>query len=84
MRTLILDTAIGRQWACAVGLQLMMANKTPPPQGLNAVLIDALFSVALRAIIHFHAIPGVALETGDIFAPDIAAVTGNAVFFINL
>jgi hypothetical protein len=39
--------------------------------------------MALRAVIHFHAIPGIALETGDIFAPDIPAIAGNAILLIN-
>jgi hypothetical protein len=51
--------------------------------GLHAVLVDVFFYMAFRAVIHFHAIPGIELDTGDIFAPDIPAVTGNAVFLIN-
>ena len=61
-----------------------MADKTAPPKGLYAVLVDVFFFVAFRAIIHFHAIPGVALNAGDILAPDIDAVAGNAIFSINL
>jgi hypothetical protein len=62
---------------------LMVANKTAPPQGLNAVLIDAFIAVAFGTIIHFHAIPGVALDTGNSSAPNINAIPGDAIFFIN-
>ena len=61
----------------------MVANKTAPPQGLNAVLINALSAVTFGAIIHFHAVPGVAFDTGYIPAPDINAITGDTVLFIN-
>ena len=64
-------------------MALMVANKTAAPEGLYAVLVDVFSHMALRAVIHFHAIPGIALDAGDIFAPDIPAVTGNAIFLIN-
>jgi hypothetical protein len=61
----------------------MVAYKTTPAQGLNAVLIDAFSAVAFSTIIHFHAVPGVAFDTGYVPAPDINTVTGDAVLFIN-
>jgi hypothetical protein len=39
--------------------------------------------MALGAVIHFHAVPGIALDAGDVFTPDVSAVTGNAIFLIN-
>jgi hypothetical protein len=42
------------------------------------------FLVALRAVVHLHAIPGVLLETSDIPAPYIAAVLGEAIVLVRL
>lgn len=61
-----------------------MTHKTAALEGLNTALIDVLFAMAFGAIIHFHAIPNVAFEAGNVFAPNITAVTGNSIFFINL
>ncbi len=47
--------------------------------GLNAALADILPFVAFGAIVHFHAVPGIALKAGDILTPDIAAVAGKPV-----
>ena len=62
----------------------VVTDKTPAPQGLHAVLVNIFFHMALGAVIHFHAIPGIALDTGDIFAPDIPAEACNPVGLIHL
>ena len=59
-----------------------MAHKTSALVGLYTALIDVEPLVAFGAIIHFHAIPGIALKAGDVLAPDIPTVSGNAVGFI--
>lgn len=61
----------------------MVTHKTAALVSLNAVLIGVFFLMTLRAIIHFHPIPGIALKAGDILTPDIPAITGNAIFFID-
>jgi hypothetical protein len=61
----------------------MVADKAAAPQGLHAVLVDVFSHMALGAVIHFHAIPGIAFNAGDIFAPDIDTVSGNPVFLID-
>ena len=60
----------------------MVAYKTAPSQGLNAVLVDAFIAVAFRTIVHFHAIPGVAFQPEHVLAPNITAIAGDAVFFV--
>jgi hypothetical protein len=60
-----------------------MADKTGTFFGLNTVLIDIVLLVAFRTIIHFHPVPGVFLETGNVFTPYIAAVSGQDIIFID-
>ena len=40
--------------------------------------------MALRAVVHLHPIPGVLLEAGDVPAPYIAAVLGEAIVLVRL
>ena len=61
----------------------MVTDKTAAPQGLHAVLVDIFSHMALGAVIHFHTVPGIALDAGDIFTPDIDAVPGDAIFLID-
>ena len=49
---------------------------------LDTRLADALSHMALSAIIHFHAVPGILFKPTDVFAPDIAAVEGNAILLV--
>jgi hypothetical protein len=39
--------------------------------------------MAFGTIVHLHAVPGIFFETGDALSPDVSAVTGDSVFFIN-
>jgi len=64
--------------------QLFMAYKTTASQGLNTSLIDVVAHMTFRAIIHFHAIPGIKFDPRDVFAPDIPAVAGYPIGFIGL
>lgn len=50
---------------------------------LSSFITHRLFFMAFSTIVHFHPVPGIFLETTDAFSPDITAVTGNPVFFIN-
>ncbi|VTR63960.1 hypothetical protein DESC_120052 [Desulfosarcina cetonica] len=60
-----------------------MADKTGIAIGLNAGgMDDAGLLVALGTVIHLHAVPAVFLEPGDILAPDIPAVAGDAIVFV--
>jgi hypothetical protein len=61
-----------------------MAYKTSASQGLNTALIDVIAHMTFRAIIHFHAIPGIKFDPRDVFAPDIPAVARNPIGFIRL
>jgi hypothetical protein len=61
-----------------------MTHQTAALEGLNTALIDVLFSMTFGAIIHFHTIPGVAFDSGNVASPNISTVTGNSIFFINL
>ena len=62
---------------------LFMTHKTAASEGLHAVLVDVFFYMALRAVIHLHAVPWIALNSGHISAPDITTVAGNTIFFID-
>ena len=62
----------------------MMANEASTPMCLHTSLIDVFFFVAFGAIIHFHAIPGIALDSANVMTPDIAAIAGDPVFLIRL
>ena len=53
-----------------------MANKA------GVIFLFALLAVTFGAIVHLHAVPVMALPTGDISSPDIDAVTGEAVFLV--
>jgi hypothetical protein len=62
----------------------MMTHETTASPRLNASLIDVLFLVALGTVVHLHAIPRISFPAGDISAPNVAAVTGDSVFLIDL
>ena len=51
-----------------------MADEAAAFVCLDTRLADALSHMALGAIIHFHAVPGILFKATDVFAPDIAAV----------
>ena len=59
-----------------------MANKTGIFPGLNAGLPGSHPFVTFCTIIHFHPVPGVPLDTGDILAPYIPTVAGNTIFLV--
>jgi hypothetical protein len=61
-----------------------MTHKTGAFAGLNAILMDTQLDVALGAVIHLHPVPGVLLESGDVLAPDIPAVSCDSVFLVDL
>ena len=63
--------------------QLFVAYKTAALECLNTILVDVFSLVTFGAVIHFHSIPGVLLESGDIFAPYVSAQAGNAVGLID-
>lgn len=42
------------------------------------------FLMAFAAIGHFHTVPGVFTDSGDVLSPDILAVTGYAIFLVRL
>ena len=46
-------------------------------------LNSELFLMAFSTIIHFHPVPAVLLETGNVFSPDVPAVAGNPALFID-
>jgi hypothetical protein len=82
--TLKIEDAFCHRLIWTVGTHfLMVTHKTAPLVSLNAVLVDVFLLMTLRAIIHFHPIPGITLKSGDILAPDIPAIAGNAIFFID-
>lgn len=45
----------------------------------GVVLRWRIFRVALRAVVHLHAIPGIDLISGDISSPDIDAIARHAI-----
>ena len=61
----------------------MMTHKAATLFGLNARLVDVIFLMTFGAVIHFHAIPRVAFDAGNIFTPDVDAVSADAVFAVN-
>jgi hypothetical protein len=61
-----------------------MTHKTGAFAGLNAILLDTKLDVALGAVVHLHPVPGVGLETRDVLAPDIPAVSCDTVLLVHL
>jgi hypothetical protein len=61
---------------------LFMANEAGVATRLHAGIMNAGCFMALGAIVHFHAIPGVVFEPADAMAPDVSAITGNPILFV--
>ena len=59
--------------------RLFVANETGIPAGLHTGIVDTGGLMAFRAVVHFHAIPGIVLDSGNIVPPDVPAVTADAV-----
>ena len=63
--------------------RLFVADQAATLGRLNAMLADSFPHVAFGTIVHLHAIPGVLFEPADVLAPDVAAVKGNTVLFVD-
>lgn len=48
----------------------------------KAGVVGAVFFMARGAVVHFHAIPRVLLETGNVPAPDVPAVLGEPIVLV--
>jgi hypothetical protein len=60
-----------------------MTHKTAALERLDAVLIDILSYVALGAVVHLHAVPGIAFDARYVPAPNITTDAGNSIFLID-
>lgn len=60
-----------------------MAHETTALLGLDTALVDVLYAMAFRAIVHLHSLPRFIAQAGNVLPPDIATVTGDAVLFVN-
>ena len=49
----------------------------------EAGVAGAVFRVTVRAISHFHTIPGMALPWEHSSAPDVPAIAGQSILFVN-
>ena len=62
---------------------LLMAHKTGVILGLNTGDATGHLLMTLGTIVHLHPIPGVFLEPGDAFPPNISTISGDSIFFVN-
>jgi hypothetical protein len=55
-----------------------------PRKSAQGIFLSGLALMALGAVIHFHPVPGITAEAGNIFAPYIPAVSRDSIFLIGL
>src|SRR5512137_1801877 len=75
------------KWVCSsrtVSPSSFVTDETAVLLGLHAAGGHVGLLVALGTVVHFHAVPGVALEAGDVLAPDVPAVSRDPVLLIGL
>jgi hypothetical protein len=63
---------------------LMVTYKASAFLCLYTSLVDIIFPVAFYTVIHFHAVPRIFLQSGNVGPPYVPAVSGDPVLLVRL